>query len=110
MTQDNRIGTQVTFAQRFARLILPMQEASISLRFINASHIGKPWDNMTDANEIAAAVQSVPYTGYTQIGENMQNKILEPLFYQKLRSGTLTKPLCVLIITDGWVWIYILCL
>lgn len=102
MTQESRIATQVTFAQRFARLILPMQNCSISLRFINASHFGKPWDKMTDANAIAAAVQSVPYTGYTQIGAGLKNKILEPMLYQKLDSGTLTAPLCVIIVTDGW--------
>lgn len=58
---------------------------------------------MTDAKAIADAVQSVPYTGYTQIGANLKSKILEPLFYQKLRSSTLAKPLCVLVVTDGWV-------
>ena len=103
MTQENRIQTQVTFVRRIARLIVPFNEGKITLRFINANAKGTSWDNLKNVDTLANAVQSVPYTGYTQIGGYLKRKILEPCFYAKLRAGTFKKPLAVIIITDGWV-------
>lgn len=102
MTQENRIQTQVTFVRRIARLIVPFNEGKITLRFINANAKGTSWDNLKNVDTLANAVQSVPYTGYTQIGGYLKRKILEPCFYAKLRAGTFKKPLAVIIITDGW--------
>ncbi|CCX12336.1 hypothetical protein FPQ18DRAFT_342378 [Pyronema domesticum] len=111
MTQENRIAAQATFVRRFGRVILPMKEGSISMRFINANGNGT-WDKMTNMDAMEAAVKGVPYTGYTPIGAMLKSKILEPMLYAKLRApaknpakGIMTgleKPLFVLVITDGW--------
>jgi len=102
MTQQNRIQLQIGFVRRLARLITPFREGTITLRFINANAKGTAWDNMSNVDTITNALQSVPYTGYTQIGGYLKSKILEPCFYAKLRSKTFKKPLMVIIITDGW--------
>ncbi|KAI5804621.1 hypothetical protein DFH27DRAFT_552517 [Peziza echinospora] len=105
MTQESRIATQVTFVRRFANLILPMQDGAINLRFINASAPGTAWDNMNNVETIAAAVQSVPYTGYTPIGGNLKSKVIEPMLYSQFPGGVYNKklkPVAALVITDGW--------
>lgn len=104
MTQESRIATQVTFARRLAKLILPMNESAITLRFINANAPGTAWDNMTDVEAIATAIQNVPYTGYTPIGTNLKSKVLEPILDPQFAGGYVkkVKPVAVLIVTDGW--------
>lgn len=112
MTQGNRIQTQVSFARRLATIIMPFRNGVINLRFINAA-TQPTWNKMNSVDEIAAAVQAVPYTGYTPIGTQLHNKVLKP-FTDQLPTGNVFRtpdnkpvlPMMVLCITDGWVSIH----
>ncbi|KAK6543445.1 hypothetical protein TWF694_000192 [Orbilia ellipsospora] len=80
--------------------IVPDNEG-VEIRFINlptAPHFSKP-----KLNAIDAIMAEAKYDGWTAIGTNLKEKVLEPLIYAKLRQekAVLTRPVLICIITDG---------
>ena len=101
MTLDAvRIPTQAAFARRLCEILFPYQaDTKAAVRFINDA---RTWDSLTTGAAVEQAVKSAAYNGYTPIGTQLKNKILQPMLYDKLAAGTLTKPVFVIVITDGW--------
>ena len=54
--------------------------------------------NVTEENA-RSIVEEHKYGGLTRIGSTLQSRVLKPLVYDK--NGTMTKPLLVMVITDG---------
>lgn len=96
----NRIQVQQKFASRICDIITPLDPNGVALRFINDNTL---YDGLKTAAEVTDIIGRVPYTGYTPIGTQMEIKILEPMVFKKIREATFTKPLLIIVITDGWV-------
>jgi hypothetical protein len=58
-------------------------------------------NNVKDINKIPEIIKSNPFRGWTKIGTELRDKILEPFVLRPARENTLKKPVMVLIITDG---------
>lgn len=99
--KEDRWGIQKALALRIVRTttrILPDDEG-VAVRFINQAVNNSPTLGLSG---IEQAIDSVhPKEGHTDIGMNLEKKILEPLVYNELVAGTLKRPLLVSIITDG---------
>lgn len=96
----DRVPVQQDFASRLCDIITPLDPNGVTLTFINNTTV---FSNLKTGSEVARIIGRIPYTGFTPIGTMMQSKILEPMVFQKIRDGTLKKPLLVIVITDGWV-------
>ncbi|KAH8587492.1 hypothetical protein B0O99DRAFT_396359 [Bisporella sp. PMI_857] len=100
MKVDDRKTAQIELVKRIARIttrLVPDGEG-VRLQFINheADHA------ILDTVEAGDLVASVEPSGYTEIGIKLQEKILEPLVYQKIESNDgLKRPLLISVITDG---------
>ena len=58
-------------------------------------------NGVKSAQEAAALVQQVRWSGTTPLGTNLERKVLQPLVVQQARSGSMSKPVLVVCITDG---------
>ncbi|UKZ70763.1 uncharacterized protein TrAtP1_011733 [Trichoderma atroviride] len=102
MKREGRWESQKELIQRITQvttLVLPEGEG-VALRFIN-----RDVDNATNLTIEGIRDILKPMTwqpgGDTPIGTNLQSKILQPLVYEKIKNGTLERPLLIIIITDG---------
>lgn len=95
-----RVPVQQAFASRVCDIILPLDPNGVSMRFINDKTV---YNGLKTSAEVSAIIGRVPYTGWTKIGTNMEQKILEPLVFKKIRENNLKKPVLIIVITDGWV-------
>ena len=105
MSEENRYEYLIQLVTRIARIatrIVPDDMAGVDLRFINnnlASNLSY--------TEVLHEMRRVWPSGMTEIGTNLQRKILKPLVYDIMDSTTSTspipfkRPLLVCIITDG---------
>jgi hypothetical protein len=75
-----------------------LTEPSSQIRFMNSNDKG---NNVHSEQEVVALFQRNPPQGRTPIGASLRDKILRPLVLGKALSGTLTKPVLVLVLTDG---------
>ncbi|RGP71362.1 ankyrin repeat [Fusarium longipes] len=74
-------------------------EKGAHVRFINKTSGGLD-DLKPDA--IRASMNFTP-DGWTEIGTNLNSKILEPFIYSKVNAGQdFERPILIIIITDGW--------
>ncbi|CEL03901.1 hypothetical protein ASPCAL05039 [Aspergillus calidoustus] len=103
MAEDGRMDRakiMVTRLTRLATALVPDTNISsgVHLRFIN-----KDDSTANDLRE-AAVSQRMQFTpeGWTELGTNLEKKILQPMVYDNLNStGVLPRPLMILIVTDG---------
>lgn len=93
-----RIKALKVFLTRITEITTHFDTDGITIRWINYD---KGHDHVKDVSQIDDIVENNPFRGWTKIGTELHNKILEPLVLQPARGGTLKKPVLVLIITDG---------
>ena len=97
--------------RRVAHFATILQPKGVSIRFLNHDEgSGGKYDDLTDAHDIAMKVTSVPFYGNTRLGQVLDDKIVQPMIIEKIKSGQLERPVFVVIITDGQVRVAILCL
>ncbi|EFW99766.1 transcription factor [Grosmannia clavigera kw1407] len=103
MKRQSRWENQKQLVERLTKIItrvLPVGEG-VTLRFINRELAA------ADSSLTAESVNQIlgPMTwqpgGDTPIGTNLRSKILEPLVYAKIADKTFSRPLLVVVITDG---------
>lgn len=88
--------------RRVAHIATILQPKGISIRFLNYDEgDGREYDDLVDEHDIATKVARVPYYGMTRLGQVLNDKIVYPKIINKLLSGTLERPVFVVIITDG---------
>ncbi|KAL7819630.1 hypothetical protein V8C26DRAFT_394689 [Trichoderma gracile] len=102
MKRDNRIQLQADLSERITSLTtrLVPEGTGIELRLINyptQDFMSKP--SPKDVSDIL--MNTVTYTGPTEIGTNCRKKILEEVVYKPLRDGKFERPVLVSILTDG---------
>ncbi|KAL3444258.1 hypothetical protein BJX65DRAFT_311036 [Aspergillus insuetus] len=103
MAEDGRMDRaklMVTRLTRLATALVPDTTISsgVHLRFINKDD--STANDLREA-EVSQRMQFTP-EGWTELGTNLEKKILQPMVYDKLNSsGVLGRPLMILIVTDG---------
>lgn len=101
MKQDQRKERQNALVQRITAIttrVVPDDEG-IELRFINATttrEMSRP-----SLQQIDSIMKKTPFDGWTEIGTNLESKVLQNMVYTPLSNGTFKRPLLVSIITDG---------
>jgi hypothetical protein len=96
----DRAKLMVTRLTRLATALVPDTTISsgVHLRFINKDD--STANDLREA-EVSQRMQFTP-EGWTELGTNLEKKILQPMVYDKLNSsGVLGRPLMILIVTDG---------
>lgn len=95
LTLEDTLGRVATFAT----ILSP---DGISVRMLNYSgdELGL-WDNLKTVADVKDRMDKIDYTGGTPLGTRLSSKILEPMILSKAKSGSLRKPVIVVIITDG---------
>lgn len=101
--QGNAVGTRM---QAMRQLVQRMSSIATRLvpdgngahlRFINSDYHG----NDLKADQIDAQIQFEP-SGGTNLGTNLDQKVLQPLVYNQLdKNGILERPHLILTVTDG---------
>jgi hypothetical protein len=99
MNHRNRYKLLAETVHRITPVATTLNEAGISLRFINYSRDGK-FDDISQPKEVERTLRMVAPGGTTKIGTILRNKIIDPIL-EKARAGTLDAPVLVVIITDG---------
>ncbi|UPK92113.1 hypothetical protein LCI18_003048 [Fusarium solani-melongenae] len=101
--QGNVVGTRMQamrqLVQRMSSIAtrLVPDGKGAHLRFINSDYHG----NNLKADQIDAQIQFEP-SGGTNLGTNLDRKVLQPLVYNQLdKNGTLERPHLILTVTDG---------
>ncbi len=70
----------------------------VQIRFLNSPVNG---DGIRSEQQVQDLIARINFSGVTQIGTKLQEKILEPLVLGPARAGQLRKPVLVITITDG---------
>lgn len=101
--QGNVVGTRMQamrqLVQRMSSIAtrLVPDGKGAHLRFINSDYHG----NNLKADQIDAQIQFEP-SGGTNLGTNLDSKVLQPLVYSQLdKNGVLERPHLILTVTDG---------
>lgn len=85
----------LSYAARAASIF---DDDGISVRFLNSNVSG---DGIKSAAQVESLIKPNMFCGPTPLGTALENKVLNPHFYQPYQSNSLHKPLLVIIITDG---------
>jgi len=99
MNLDNRNDLLAETIYRILPVATRLNEAGVSLRFINYN-LDKNFDDLTTPKQVQSALRMVQPAGTTRIGTVLKHKIVKPIL-TKARAGTLQSPVLVVIITDG---------
>jgi hypothetical protein len=83
---------------RVADVTSTFDEDGVVVRFMNSDVSG---DFIKTAAEVQSLVASVPFGGMTPLGTNLEKKVLEPMVVRQVQGRCLTKPVLVIVITDG---------
>lgn len=70
----------------------------VQIRFLNSQVNG---DGIRNEQQVQDLVSRATFSGMTEVGTKLQQKILEPLVLGPARAGQLRKPVLVITITDG---------
>jgi hypothetical protein len=100
MTQGKRRAVLEDTLQHVAKFATKLEPSGISIRFLNFSQDGE-FNNLNDVEDIMQKVRAVGYDGPTLLGQKLYFKIVLPMVFQKARQNTFTKPIIVMVITDG---------
>ncbi|KAI8843610.1 hypothetical protein BC829DRAFT_364040, partial [Chytridium lagenaria] len=96
--RGERIDDLKLILERIAEVALQMDDDGIAVRFMNSPITA---DNVRSGAQVNSLVDSVNFNGLTPLGTQLQRKVIEPWVLEPLRRRTLTKPVLVIIITDG---------
>lgn len=86
------ILSRVTFATSL------FDHDGIEIRFLNGQIEGNHVNSEAQATQL---VQQVKFSGLTPLGTALDQKILQPMLLNPVRSQQLRKPLMIIVITDG---------
>jgi hypothetical protein len=102
METDGRWGAQKLLVERITRITTGLLEKGegVALRFINQNVDESRNLSYDQVQSILGSMSWVP-RGNTPLSERLVSKVLEPLVYSEIRSGSLKRPLLISIITDG---------
>ncbi|KAH7048437.1 hypothetical protein B0J12DRAFT_741168 [Macrophomina phaseolina] len=98
MTEEDRIPALRDTLDKVANIATRLSDSGISVRVLN--HTAQ-WDNLRDSQHIKRCMDTIRYSGDTQLGTKLENNVLRPMIVDKIIAGTFTKPVIVVIITDG---------
>ncbi|EZG66929.1 RfeF [Gregarina niphandrodes] len=70
----------------------------ICVRFLNSTQEG---NGIAEPSQVQQLISSVRFQGLTPMGTSLDQKVLQPFVYSALKSNSFTKPLLVIILTDG---------
>ncbi len=102
MTTENRIWALKDTLRRVAEFATILTPEGISVRFLNHRDDNNgQFDNLKTVEEIERQIATVEFNGDTRLGEHLDSKIVQPMIIQKAAAETLTKPVIVVLITDG---------
>lgn len=88
--------------ERVATFATILSPDGISLRLLNYNEDEKGnFDHLTTVKDIAKRLEKIQCVGDTKLGTILEQKIIKPMILDKVRKGTLKKPVIVVIITDG---------
>jgi hypothetical protein len=93
-----RIEDLKLVVSRVAEVASLFDRDGITVRFINSSKEG---DNLRTAADVEAMFQGLPFNGGTQLGTQLNQKLLQPFVTQRLQNHSFTKPVLVIVVTDG---------
>jgi len=100
-----RIRDLKTILSRAAYATSLFDTDGISVRFMNWSNARIPADRLDGIRSEEQATNLIgndfPFQGLTPLGTELRKQVLQPMVWSKLRSQQLTKPVLVIIITDG---------
>jgi len=94
----SRVDDLRLIAGKVAAMATKFDSDGISLRVMNGSAAA---DGIRSEVEAGKVVDGLKFRGITPLGTELHKKVLQPLVLDKLRSGTLTKPVLIIVITDG---------
>jgi hypothetical protein len=100
MTEAKRSAALEDTLQHVAKFATKLEPSGISIRFLNFSQ-DREFNNLNDVEDIVQKVRAVGYDGPTKLGQTLYFKIVLPMIFQKARQNTFTKPIIVMVITDG---------
>jgi hypothetical protein len=93
-----RIDDLKLIVSRVAQVASLFDRDGITVRFINSNKEG---DGLRTPADIEALFQGLPFNGGTQLGTQLNQKLLQPFVAQRLQNGSFAKPVLVIVITDG---------
>jgi len=100
MNIGNRIPALQQTIKCVSEIATILEPSGMSIRFLNSTQDGN-FNNLTNVNDIMQKVQMVDYNGYTLLGTQLRDKIVNPMIIQRAENNTLKKPVIVAAITDG---------
>lgn len=101
MKKDRRNEHQNELVQRITSITtrLVPDDEGIELRFINqATNLSMSKPSLDTINSI---MNDMPLNGWTEIGTNLKQKVLDEVVYSPLKNQTFKRPVLISIITDG---------
>jgi Mg-chelatase subunit ChlD len=101
MKEEPRIPALKDTLQRVARFATYLQPTGISLRFLN-HHTDHTFDGLRSVEKIMDKVENIEFSGSTKLGTELDEQVVKPLI-KKAEQRELSRPLIVMIITDGQV-------
>ncbi|KAF2184563.1 hypothetical protein K469DRAFT_666366 [Zopfia rhizophila CBS 207.26] len=102
MQEEDRIPALRDTLGRVTAIATVLSPDGISVRTLNSSQdVCGGWDNLKTVEDVNNRMDSVSYRGDTRLGTILRDKILDPMVLNKAKSGSLKKPVIVVIITDG---------
>jgi hypothetical protein len=97
-----RIKDLQLILQRVAFAATLFDDDGIELRFMNDDEVPMNMlSGIRSEQQVEQLLRNKRYKGLTPFGTKLREKVIDPIFIQRLRSGTLQKPLLVIGITDG---------
>ncbi|KAK6512253.1 hypothetical protein TWF481_001143 [Arthrobotrys musiformis] len=100
---EDRVTPLKATLGRLSTIATQIEPSGISIRFLNYTDDSTGWDNLKDNESIENKWNSMKGTwgGITQLGAKLNQKIIQPMVFEKMQMGKFKKPLIVVIITDG---------
>jgi hypothetical protein len=96
--KGERIDDLKLILERVTEVATLFDTDGINIRAMNHPSVG---DNIRTSAAAAQYVAGLKFSGMTPLGTKMDEKILQPFFYQRLQMRAMQKPLLVITITDG---------
>ncbi|EPS41458.1 hypothetical protein H072_4651 [Dactylellina haptotyla CBS 200.50] len=97
---EDRITRLKLTLRKITELATLIEPSGISIRFINHEEDGN-WDQIRSQGYLDSLLETVEWGGFTNIGTELNDKIIQPMVIDKMRDGAFKKPLIVIAITDG---------
>lgn len=106
MRGGNRIMALYNLVSRVAKINTILNTTGIKVRCINFAG-DESFNDIHTPQDVQTAMSKIGFDGRrTEIGTNLENKILNPLLFAEAQERRLKRPLLITTITDGAVWIF----